>query len=342
MRSLQAALAVLVLLMPSISAAQGQVCPDWAPHWQPSALTPVTQARYLAADGRIRIVGYNDMAEMLGALAKLFTMAHPEFRFELILRGTRTGPPALITGETLFAPMGAEFTAADLAAYRKIHDNEPLVVKVAHASLKPGAITSPLGIYVHRDNPVKAISMKMLRNIFTGRDRKPVITRWGQIGGKSEWKTRSVRPVGMGRSTALGLFMRDHKWRGKEYTTNVVEMRQSREVVSYIARTPEAIGFANLSNASDQVRLVPLVDDSSGEMFAGTEAEVRSGRYPLDRHLLIYLSLTDNGALDPVAREWLALALSCEGQSVIASGTLGYLPLNATEFGIIESKILKI
>jgi phosphate transport system substrate-binding protein len=52
-----------------------------------------------------------------------------------------------------------------------------------------------------------------------------------------------------------------------------------------------------------------------------------AGRYPLDRHLLIYV----RRPVEPWVREFLRFTLSRDGQTLIAQGALGYLPLSAGE-----------
>jgi phosphate transport system substrate-binding protein len=60
-----------------------------------------------------------------------------------------------------------------------------------------------------------------------------------------------------------------------------------------------------------------------------------AGRYPLDRFLLIY-------ARQPLAspvREFLRLALSREGQDIVAASPQGYLPLSAREAALERAKL---
>jgi len=65
------------------------------------------------------------------------------------------------------------------------------------------------------------------------------------------------------------------------------------------------------------------------------EENLRAGRYPLDRFLLIYA----RRPLDPLVREYLRFVLSPEGQGVIARGSLGYLPLNDAELAAERAKL---
>jgi phosphate transport system substrate-binding protein len=58
-----------------------------------------------------------------------------------------------------------------------------------------------------------------------------------------------------------------------------------------------------------------------------TAENIQAGRYPLDRHLLIYV----RPPVVPYVREFLRFALSREGQEAVASSPQGYIPLSARD-----------
>lgn len=321
-------LAVALSALPA--AARDQALSAAWPGPRAIDLTLPREASYLTSEGKVRVVGYNDMDEMLPALAARFAALHPGIAFDFQLEGTRTAPPALTDGSSAFAPMGAVFTTADQAEYRRRWRAEPLAVRIAHASLQPGAITSPLGIFVHRDNPLRQIRLADARRIFVRDAERPAFSDWGPLGLGRPWAGRPIHPVGMGPTTALGLFLLEGPLRGPGFVASYDGRPQSREVVAAVAADPLAIGLANLSNANPMIRALAIVD-ARGRVSTPSEAEVRRGRYPLDRHLLIYVRRDRSGRIGPLAKAFPALALSCEGQAIIGAGTRGYLPLNDRE-----------
>lgn len=324
------------LLGAPISAAEP--CGEGLPRYTTAPLARPTQAPYLSSEGRIRIVGYNDMEEMFRSLTALFSRYHPGFEFELVLKGTRTGPPALTDRSSLFAPMGAEMEDGALVAYRAVHRSDPLMIRVAHASLVPEARSSPTGIFVHTSNPLKRLSVVEARRIFASDSRRP-ITRWSDLGVRGPLASRAIRPIGLAETTAIGLFVRRHKFDNSPFVGAYRGMPQSRDVIEAVARDPAAIGFANLNHASPLVRALALSEVRGGNAYLGSARNLRAGHYPLDRHLLVYARREPNGRLDPIARAWLELILSCEGQRAIAAGRLGYIPLGRGEL-IRERRIL--
>ena len=281
-------------------------------------------------DGRIRVVGYNDMDEMLPALAVGLAREHPELRFAFDLKSTRGAPPALIDGTSAFAPMGAEMTDVDLATYARIRGGAPVFFAIAHDSVKAGVLSSPTGVFVHASNPLRRITMRDVRRIFAPANER--ISSWRALGLRGAWQSRTVTPVGFGSTTAIGLRLTRTAFEGRGFVADYHGLPQSREVAAAIATDPYAIGLANLGSGRPEIRALKLIDDH-GEVHDGSASDIMSGRYPLDRHLLIYARRGADGCIEPIARIFLAFALSDRGQRVIASGTRGYLPLNRRERG---------
>ena len=288
------------------------------PHYQPRAIAVPKTAGYLNGEGAVRISGYNDMREMLEALGRIFIAAHPGIRFEWDLKGTRFAPAALAAGTSAFAPMGAEFTLAQLTDFRQKTGEEPLAIRVAHASINPQALSGPLGIFVHRDNPLSALTLSQVARIFTGE-----ATRWGDVGLKGVWAERPIRAYGVERDRVLAQFLKEKVLAGREFAAQMQGFPQSADVVKNISEDLSGIGFAAAMRALPGVRALALAARDGEEAVAPTTERIMAGAYPLDRYLLIYV----RRPIPPVAREFLRLVLSGEGQTAIAGASQGYLPL---------------
>jgi len=298
------------------------------PHFKPAPLQLPAGAPYQNADGVIRIIGYNDMQDILVRINALFQRFHPEFRFELILKGTRTAPSALARGASLLAPMGAEFSDAELTDYVKHTGTPPVLFKVAHDSLNPAALSAPLAIFVSAQNPLPRISMEQLPRVFSA--SQDGVATWGRLGLRGEWTSRPIHLCGLAPSTALGRLMQ-RRLGDTPFAEGFAAFPQSRDAVACVAADPLAIGFAAINRGVSGVRVVPLSEREGDVPSSGTREDIVANRYPLDRHLLIYLRTDAQQKVDPVAREYLRLMLSYEGQQEIANEGLGYLPLNARE-----------
>lgn len=322
-----------VLAATSAAPAMATGCLAGFPHYRPEHLAVPVDAAYRSLDGRFRIVGYNDMAEMLAPMAALFTWIHPDLHFELTLKGTRSAPPALTDGSSFLAPMGAEWTESNLATYRAKYGNDPLAIQIAHDSISPAAISSPTAIVVNAANPLQHITLEQARKIFT---QDSAITDWSQL---APGLPGAIHPVGLAESTAIGQFLRHHIFADAAFKSTYVGMPQSRAVIAQVALDPLAIGLANLNQATSGVRALGIVARPGDRPSFGTADDIRAGRYPLDRQLLVYFRRDRSGRVEPLARAWAELMLSCEGQAIIAAGSLGYIPLNPQEAASERQKL---
>lgn len=304
---------------------------------RPVVLSPT--ARYLTPEGRARVVGYNDMRPMLERMDALFTAAHPGIGFELVLKGTRTGPAALTSGASAFAPMGAPFEAADLEAYRRAVGAEPLALKVAHDSLDPRALSSPTAIYVHRDNPLDRIDLPTAQRAFCAAAGRPAAQRWGELGLTGLWSDRPVHAFGLEPGLALSLFMQSAAFNGAPLRPDLRGFRKSLAAVAAMAADPLAVGFANVNHARPELKTLAVARTPGTPAISATAETIRAGLYPLDRHLLIYVRRETDGRVDPLVREYLRSVLSREGQRAVAADELRYIPLTRRD---AETELCKL
>ena len=278
-------------------------------------------------EGLISLVGYNDMAEMLTALDQAFLKLHPGVRITTDLRGTRFGPDALARRLATLAPMGARFTPAQLAAYLAMAKGNPQGFRIAHASLNPKALSGPNALFVHRDNPLRAITMRQVADLFT----RSGPHFWSEVQEEGTQDGSAIELAGLAPETPLALEFQSAIFPGSAFAGGFRAFGQSRDVVDFIGREREALGFAALNRATDLVRPLGIKRDPSSAPIYASSATLRSGTYPLDRHLWIYARPDSRGRLSPLARAYLGFALSRIGQKIIGAGSLGYLPLDERE-----------
>ncbi|MDB5493030.1 MAG: hypothetical protein JWP86_367, partial [Phenylobacterium sp.] len=290
----------------------------------PAPVQPPAQASYLTPDGAVRITGYNDMRGLIEAWDTAFVAANPAVRFAPDLPSTRSAPPALIAGRSALAPMGAEFTAADLAAYRRAVGSTPLVIRVAHDSLDPKALSGPLGLIVAADNPLASLTLPQVARLFAADGGART---WGDLGLTGAWAGRPIHLLGIKPDAALALFLQAKAFPGRPYSPALRGFGHSTDVVAAVAKDPDAIGFGAVNVATPEVKVLPLAAAAGRSPVAPSGEALQAGRYPLDRQLLIYA----RRPLDPLVRAYLSLALSCEGQAIIAADPLGYIPLTPAQ-----------
>lgn len=301
------------------------------PHYEPRPVEFPKDAGYVTSDGAIAVIGYNDMQGILEAIDRLFIASHPGFKFSLVLKGTKTAAPALTRGSSAFAPMGAEFLDADLEAYRKAVGADPVMFRVAHDSVDPRALSSPIAVFVNKDNPLEMLTTAQVAGIFTRGQAAGDLANWGQVGLGEEWAGKPIHPIGLGADTALSILMRRHQFGGHPYAENLTVFHQSRDVVEGVGRDPIAIGFAALFRATPRVKILAIDRMDGSPPSRGSPEDIMAGKYAYDRHLLIYVRRPPGQPYDSFVHEYLRLVLSREGQAAIAADSLHYLPLNASE-----------
>jgi phosphate transport system substrate-binding protein len=275
----------------------------------------------------ISLVGYNDMAEMLTALSAAFMKHHPAIRVAADLPGTRFGPAALAGRRSTLAPMGARFTPEQDAAFLASTGGEPAGFRVAHASLSPKALSGPNALFVNHSNSLEEIDLAVAARLFT----MPGPHRWSEVQSAGALGQQLIALAGLAPATPLALEFREAVFPSKDFATRYERFGQSRDVIAFIGQEPAALGFAALNRGNDKVRVLAIRRGASSPAVFPDADTLRAGTYPLDRHLWIYARRGKDRRLEPLARAYLEFVLSREGQAIIGSGTLGYLPLGEDE-----------
>lgn len=303
------------LFWPGVAATAGTA----ASGGSSAAVEVPAGAPFITTEGRIRVVGYNDMRDMLEPLAARFSRAHPDITFEFDLRGTRHAPQALASGASAFAPMGAVFTPNQLADYRRQRAQDPACFRVAHASLDPAALSGPLAVFVHEDNPLDSLTLEQLRSIFAGN-----VETWGELGLTGLWQGRPIAAYGLRQGTALRHEFSARVMDGQEMAPSVTGFAQSTDVVARVVDDPVGIAFAAAQRGRSGVRIVLLRAKPRDPPVLPTRSTLAEGRYPLDR----FLYLCAARPMPDVALEFIRLMLSRGGQSAVAATPQRYIPLS--------------
>lgn len=301
------------------------------PRYEPDAAALPHDARWLTPTGAIRIVGYNDMCDMFETFVARYAATHPGFTFELELTGTRAAPAALAADKSALAPMGAKFTPDQLADYRRAtQGKDPIEFRVAHASLDPRALSGPVAVFVHANNPLRALTMTQLAQAFSGK-----ATHWRDLGVQGSIADRPIHLYVLEPDTPLALSFNGRVLGEASPSLPTAQFHQSRDVIAHIGEDPLSIGFAAAMRSTSEVRALALAATPGAVPILPIEANILAGNYPLDRYLLIYA----RAPLNAFAREFLRLVLSREGQQAIADTPQHYLPLSAEEAARERAKL---
>jgi phosphate transport system substrate-binding protein len=293
-------------------------------------------APYLRADGSIHVVGDRTMEPLLARWNELFAKAHPRIRFTLHLGNTPVGLDGLIARVSIFAPIAHDAWESEIDPFKRLNGYLPLDVRVGRIG-HAGARDNPPAIYVNVANPLRQLTIAEVGRIFTAGLQPGDLRRWSQLGVTDEWARHSIHVYGTRDDGTYVTALRIARFGGHPFARHYEALANDAEVLQALAGDRYGIGLAAAIDARRvpaSVKLVPLSVAAGANASTGEYEEVRQGRYPLSPYLHIYLDLAPGRAIDPIAREYLKLALSAEGQGIIEQLKLarpGFVPLTAEE-----------
>jgi len=159
------------------------------------------------------------------------------------------------------------------------------------------------------------------------RGYKQNVTTWGQLGLTGDWANRSVSLYGRNSASGTYGFFKEHSLGNGDYKDSVKEQPGSASVVQGVTEDRFGMGYSGIGYKTSGVKLVALATKDGDPFSSGSYEDVKSGKYPLNRFLYIYINKAPRKPLDPLVKEYCKLMFSKEGQEVVVKD--GYLPLPA-------------
>lgn len=304
------ALATACLLVPQVLFAQVAVDPK-LPDYKPVQ----------GISGNLKSVGSDTMNNLMTLWAEGFRRFYPSVQIEIEGKGSSTAPPALIAGTAQFGPMSRPMKNAEMDQFEARYGYKPVGLATA---------IDMLAVYVHRDNPIKGLTLPQVDAIFSKSRRAGFpqdIRVWGQLGLTGEW---AARPISLyGRNSASGTygFFKEHVLLGGDYKDDVKEQPGSSSVVQGVASDRYSIGYSGIGYKTADVRAVPLAGDANSPFVPASPEHAYTGDYPLARFLYIYVNYKPGTKLDPLRAEFLKFVFSKQGQAEVIKD--GYYPVPA-------------
>src|SRR5262245_11050574 len=147
--------------------------------------------------GTVKSVGSDTINNLMTLWAEDFRKIYPGVKIEIEGKGSSTAPPALIQGSAQFGPMSRAMRPAESDQFEAKYGYKPTQVRVA---------VDALAVYVHKDNPLKCVSLAQLDGIFsiTRNSGSPDIATWDKLGLTGEY---AGKPISLfGRNSASGTY----------------------------------------------------------------------------------------------------------------------------------------
>ena len=273
----------------------------------------------------------------------IFSKAHPSVRihtavwgstsaFGQMVQGVSASQVSVLTRE--FMPFEEEFL--DMKANNRSKGPGRLGVPVAtggYTSDIPECVPSAV-VLVHKDNPIKGLTVAQLEAIFSRtrhRGYKEVNT-WGDLGLTGDWADKPVHVYMPKMPDGVPNFLRVNIMAYGEFKESILSLYDHPGI---LGQDRYALVYSNRGrgNAREQrdptAKIVPLAQTEAGPYSTGTFEEVAKRTYPLSRLIYLYLNTPPGAQPDPVAKEFIRVALSYEGQREVAR--TAFLPLPAND-----------
>lgn len=312
------------LLVAGCSPATPSIESTTQPLVAPSTPSPATT---------IRISGSPENRALLDALQQGFQATHPEVAFTQSLHGPESTLAGVYTGTADIAFMGRELREPmERMAFEWVLLDKPLSVDIAEANIVTDRQSSQIGVFVHKDNPLRQLSLRQLDAIYGAEHRRGEsnIRRWGELGLDGDWAGRAIIVHGPAVDSVQALHLRrvvlkdSRKW-NPDYRQTASE---GAAVIAAVAQDRDGIGYAPLRDATPDVKAIALAASDDGAYFQADAASVQSRQYPLARSISVVTAQTRDKPMPAMVRTFVTYLLSDEGQAIIARDG-GYLPLAA-------------
>ncbi|GAB0057677.1 Phosphate-binding protein PstS [Candidatus Magnetaquicoccaceae bacterium FCR-1] len=254
--------------------------------------------------------GSDTLVNVAQAWAEAYQKIKPEVAVAVTGGGSGTGIAAMING------------TVDLAnSSRAMKDKE------INEAKKNGIIPiehlvgyDALAIFVHKDNPMKSITVKQLADIYG--DDGPA-TKWSDLGLKVPGcKGDKIIVVSRQNNSGTYVYFQEAVLGEKrDFRLGTKDMHGSKDVVDLVEKTPCAIGYSGLAYDSPHVKKPPVAkDDKSTPVEANMDNAV-ARTYPIARPLFMYTKGEPAGDV----KAYLDWIKSDEGQCIIMDK--GYAPV---------------
>ena len=269
--------------------------------------------------GNLSSVGSDTLANLITLWAEEYKRFYPNINIQIQAAGSSTAPPALAEGTSNLGPMSRKMKDKELASFEKKFGYKPTAVPVA---------IDALAVYVHKDNPIKGMSIAQADAIFSSTRKcggDADLVTWGNLGLTGDWARRDIQLFGRNSvSGTYGYFKKKALCKG-DYKSTVNEQPGSASVVQSVSSSLNGIGYSGIGYKTSGVRALPLSKTASPDKIEATPENAISGKYPLARFLYVYVNRAPGKPLPPLESEFIKMVLSTQGQRVVVKD--GYIPL---------------
>jgi len=250
----------------------------------------------------ITVKGSDTMIILAQRWAEEYMNKNPNVIIQVTGGGSGTGISALINGTTDICNASRPMKPSEKDKLKQRYNTLGVEIKVA----KDG-----LAIYVNEANPVQELSLRQLKDIYTGK-----ITNWKDVGGTDS----KIILYGRENNSGTYVYFKDHVLKGEDYSSTMQSLPGTAAVVNAVAKDKNGIGYGGAAYGKG-IRELKVKENDNSPAYAPTNENVKEGKYPITRYLYIYLRSRPSGTI----KEYIDWILSPEGQAIVSK--VGYFPI---------------
>jgi phosphate transport system substrate-binding protein len=261
--------------------------------------------------GQLKSVGSDTMNPLMLLWTEKFKEYYKGVRTEVEGQGSSKAMPALIEGSASFGPMSRDAKGNEIGDFEKKYGYKPILL--------PTAIDL-LAVYVHRDNPLDAISLPQLDSVFssTRKSGGDSIDKWGQLGLTGDLESAPITMFGRNAASGTYGFFKEKVLGNGDFRNTVNEQPGSTAVIQSVGENRFAIGFSGYGFKTSAVKALALAPKMGEDPHQPTPENAYSGKYPLARYLYLAVNHKPGSTMDPLRREFIRFVFSKEGQELAA------------------------
>jgi phosphate transport system substrate-binding protein len=255
--------------------------------------------------GNITAKGSDTLVILAQKWAEVYMGQHPGTKIQVNGGGSGIGFAALQKNETDLANASRKIKAKEISGCIEAFGDRPREYKVA---------LDGLSVYVNEANKISTLSIEELEGIFTGKTKN-----WKEVGGDDAPITVYSRE----NSSGTYEFFKEHILKGQDFAASAQTQAGTAILLQAVAKDKNGIGYGGAAYGAGAKHITVSVA-KGGEAFEPTEENVMNGKYPIWRHLYIYVNpKLDKGEIGAYLK-WIR---SDAGQKVVKD--VGYYPLPA-------------
>jgi phosphate transport system substrate-binding protein len=240
-------------------------------------------------EGKLHLEGSVMMSHLMELWAEGFQKYHPKLKITYKGDGAEKAAPEYAEGSATVAFMSRPVGDDELGRWEKKTNLKMMAFPVCE---------DEIALIVHKDNPIKQISMAQLKAAFGAGKDKPT---WDQLGLADGWAKKPVVLHGRESKSGTRGYLR-RMILGDAEDAVAKEHGSFSAVVEGVAADPNALGYVRDLFVKETVRSVPV---AVGQVI----------RPALRRTCSIVVAVPNEKSLPPVVKEFLVYLYRAEGQT---------------------------